>query len=53
MISNYESEPEMSEEYALKYHENELGNSTETLQTSLKELCHGDFTDFWSKLFQN
>ena len=35
MISDYEPEPEMSEEYVLKYLENELGNSTETLQTSL------------------
>ena len=31
MISDYESEPEMSEEYVLKYLENELRNSTETL----------------------
>ena len=31
MISDYESEPEMSEEYVLKYLENELENSTETL----------------------
>ena len=35
MISDYESEPEMSEEYVLKYLENKLGNSTETLQTFL------------------
>ena len=35
MISGYESEPEMSGEYVLKYFENELGNSTETLQTFL------------------
>ena len=31
MISDYESEPDMSEEYVLKYLENELRNSTETL----------------------
>ena len=31
MISDYESEPEMSEKYVLKYLENELRNSTETL----------------------
>ena len=30
MISDYESEPEMFEEYVLKYLENELSNSTET-----------------------
>ena len=35
MIPDYESEPEMSEEYVLKYLGNELGNSMETLQTSL------------------
>ena len=31
IISDYESEPEMSEEYVLKYLENELRNSMETL----------------------
>ena len=35
MISDYESEPEMSEEHVLKYLENEMGNSKETLPTSL------------------
>ena len=31
IILDYESEPEMSEEYVLKYLENELRNSMETL----------------------
>ena len=35
MMSDYESEPEMSEGHVLKYLENELGNSKETLPTSL------------------
>ena len=35
MISDYESEPEMSEEHVLKYLENEMGNSKETLPTSI------------------
>ena len=35
IISDYKSEPEMSEEYGLKYLKNELRNSTETLSTSL------------------
>ena len=34
MIPDYESEPEMFEEYVLKCLQNELGNSMETLQTS-------------------
>ena len=35
MMSDYKSEPEMSEEYGLKYLENELTNSTVTLLHSL------------------
>ena len=35
MISDYESEPKMSEEHVLKYLENEMGNSKETLPTSI------------------
>ena len=38
MISDYKSEPEMSEEYGLKYRENELTNSTATLLHSLNRV---------------
>ena len=38
MVSDYESEPEMSEEYVLKYLEIELGNSREALLVNFLKL---------------